>query len=185
MWKNTLQWVAPTSTQVLMSPSKPHGEAEVSARLIKHWREAVPNDRMAHLVKDVTRVFLRSLQVRLETKGVQLGHWTFLRILWQRDGLTQRELSQEAGLVEPTTLVALRVMENLGYITRERMEGNRKNIYVHLTPAGKALKRSLIPMAEEVNAMAMQGLSEADIEATRRALLVMLGNLAVDPKVLE
>lgn len=158
-------------------------EAELSERVIKHWREAVPNDRMAHLVKDVTRCFLRSLQVRLDSKGVSLGHWTFLRILWLRDGLTQRELSQEAGLVEPTTLVALRSMEALGYITRERAEGNRKNIYVHLTPEGRALKRKLIPLAEQVNAMAMQELSEADIETTRRTLLVMLGNLAADDKV--
>ncbi len=68
-------------------------EAEITARVLKHWHEAVPNDRMAHLVKDVARSFLRSLQVRLAVHGVTLGHWTFLRILWERDGLTQRELS--------------------------------------------------------------------------------------------
>lgn len=155
-------------------------EAEISARLIRHWRLAVPNDRMAHLVKDVWRSFQRSLQARLATRGVTFGHWAFLRILWQRDGLTQRELSQEAGLVEPTTVAALRTMEALGYITRERVAGNRKNIYVHLTPAGKALKRSLIPMAERVNGVALQGISQADLDTTRRTLLVMLDNLTSD-----
>lgn len=155
-------------------------EAEIANRLLKHWHEAVPNDRMAHLVKDAARTFLRSLQVRLAPHGVSLGHWTFLRILWERDGLTQRELSQEAGVMEPTTLVALRAMESLGYITRERMAGNRKNLYVFLTPAGKALKRKLVPLAEEVNARAMRGLDSADIATTRRSLLVMLDNLASD-----
>ena len=53
---------------------------------------------MAHLVKDATRGFLRSLQARLAAADVQLGHWTFLRILWERDGLTKRELSVEAGV---------------------------------------------------------------------------------------
>jgi hypothetical protein len=33
-------------------------------------------------------------------------HWTFLRILWQSDGLTQRELSMRAGVTEPTTFTA-------------------------------------------------------------------------------
>ena len=155
-------------------------EAEISGRLLKHWHEAVPNDRMAHLVKDTARSFLRSLQARLALHGVSLGHWTFLRILWERDGLTQRELSQEAGLMEPTTLIALRAMESLGYITRERMAGNRKNLYVFLTPAGKALKRKLVPLAEEVNALAMHGLDEAAAATTRRSLLVMLDNLAGD-----
>jgi DNA-binding MarR family transcriptional regulator len=160
-------------------------EAEISKRLLKHWHEAVPNDRMAHMVKDAARSFLRSLQARLGSEGVSLGHWTFLRILWEQDGLTQRELSQDAGVMEPTTVVALRAMEELGYITRERLPDNRKNIYVFLTPGGKALKKRLVPLAEEVNTFAIRGLKQADVETTRRCLLVMLNNLARDPALGE
>ena len=155
-------------------------EAEISARLLRHWHEAVPNDRMAHLVKDTARSFLRSLQSRLASYGVSLGHWAFLRILWESDGLTQRELSHEAGVMEPTTLIALRAMESLGYVTRKRLAGNRKNIYVFLTPSGKALKKKLVPLAEEVNAVAINGLDAADIATTRRTLLVMLDNLVAE-----
>lgn len=155
-------------------------EAEISQRILKHWHHAVPNDRMAHLVKDTSRSFLRSLQARLSVAGVSLGHWTFLRILWEQDGVTQRELSQEAGLMEPTTFGALRAMEELGYITRERRPDNRKNIYVHLTGKGKALKRKLVPMAQEVNAVALKGLKAGDLDTARRCLLVMLDNLADD-----
>ena len=160
-------------------------EAEISGRILKHWHAAVPNDRMAHLVKDTARSFLRSLQVRLAQHEVSLGHWTFLRILWERDGLTQRELSQEAGLMEPTTVVALRGMESLGYIRRERVAGNRKNLYVFLTPEGKALRKTLVPLAEEVNALAMKNLKAADMATTRRSLLVMLDNLVTDQKLAE
>ena len=160
-------------------------EAEISQRLLKHWHEAVPNDRMAHLVKDASRSFLRSLQARLAAHGVSLGHWTFLRILWERDGVTQRELSEDAGVMEPTTAVALRAMEALGYITRQRLQDNRKNIYVFLTPQGKALKRKLVPLAEQVNALALQGLGARDIDATRRCLLRMLDNLARDDALTE
>jgi DNA-binding MarR family transcriptional regulator len=71
-------------------------------------------------------------------------------------------------------------MEELGYVTRERLPENRKNIYVYLTAKGKALKRKLVPMAEEVNAVAIRGLKESEIETTRRCLLVMLDNLARD-----
>ena len=158
----------------------PAREAEISKRLLKHWHVAVPNDRMAHLVKDAARSFLRSLQSRLSAHGVSLGHWTFLRILWEQDGVTQRALSQEAGVMQPTTVVALRGMEELGYIRRERMPDNRKNIYVYLTPRGKDLKKKLVPLAEEVNALAIRGLKAADVAHTRRCLLVMLDNLAGD-----
>jgi DNA-binding MarR family transcriptional regulator len=148
--------------------------------ILRHWREAVPNDRLAHLVKDATRGLLRALQMRLARHGVAFGHWTFLRILWEADGLTQRALSVEAGLMEPTTSAALAAMEKLGYVRRERMPGNRKNVHVYLTPAGKALRRKLVPLAVEVNAVAVRAASAADVAATRRTLLVMIENLARD-----
>jgi DNA-binding MarR family transcriptional regulator len=155
-------------------------DAEIASRVLRHWHEAVPNDRMAHLVKDATRAFLRSLQARLAAHDVQLGHWTFLRILWERDGLTKRELSAEAGVMEPTTVVALRAMEELGYVTLKQRPHNRKNVYVFLTAQGKRLRKALVPLAEEVNAVAMEGLSDSEIAVTRRALLVMIDNLARD-----
>ncbi len=158
---------------------KPAPDAGTAA-ILRHWREAVPNDRLAHLVKDATRGLLRALQTRLARHGVSFGHWAFLRILWESDGLTQRALSVEAGLMEPTTSAALAAMEKLGYIRRERKPGNRKNVHVFLTPKGKALRRKLVPLAEEVNEVAVRGASAADVAATRRTLLVMVENLARD-----
>ncbi len=163
-----------------MARSRQLREEEIARRVLKHWHEAVPNDRIAHLVKDATRSFLRSLQARLARHGVLLSHWTFLRILWERDGLTQRELSVEAGFMEPTTLIALRAMEALGYVKRERMPQNRKNNYVFLTARGKRLKKELVPLAENVNRMALAGLRANDVAATRRSLLTMIDNLARD-----
>src|SRR5580658_8138654 len=105
--------------------------------VLRHWREAVPDDRLAHLVKDATRALVRALQVRLAEHEVSFGHWAFLRILWEREGLTQRELSEEGGVMEPTTFSALKAMERLGYVVRRRMKGDRKKSYVFLTPKGK------------------------------------------------
>lgn len=157
-------------------------EAEIARRVLRHWHESVPGDRMAHLVKDAMRAFNRSLQARLAAHDVAPGHWVFLRVLWQRDGLTKRDLSIEAGVMEPTTFVALRAMEALGYVTLQRRPDNRKNIYVWLTPLGRRLERQLVPLAEEVNALALAGLSAAEVAGTRRALLTMIDNLARDPE---
>ena len=155
-------------------------EVAVNETILRHWLEAVPNDRLAHLVKDATRGLVRSLQMRLTEHAVSFGHWTFLRILWESDGLTQRELSERAGVVEPTTFAALKAMEKLGYITRQRMPGNKKKVHIHLTPAGAALKAKLVPLAEEVNAIAMAGVDPEHIAITRATLLAMIRNLADD-----
>jgi DNA-binding MarR family transcriptional regulator len=148
--------------------------------ILRHWREAVPNDRLAHLVKDATRALVRALQMRLAEHGVSFGHWTFLRILWESDGLTQRRLSEEAGVMEPTTFAALKAMERLGYVTRRQTPDNRKNVYIHLTPRGSALRATLVPLAEEVNNIAVRGVKPAEIATSRRALLAIIENLARD-----
>jgi len=121
---------------------------------------------------------VRALQARLGAHGVSFGHWTFLRILWERDGLTQRELSDEAGVMQPTTGAAIRAMEQLGYVTRTRNARNRKNVYVHLTPKGRALKAKLVPLAVEVNEIGLAGVSAQDRAATQRTLGAILENLS-------
>ena len=148
--------------------------------VLRHWREAVPNDRLAHLVKDATRGLVRALQMRLGEHSVSFGHWVFLRILWERDGMTQRELSMQAGLMEPTTFSALKAMEKLGYIERRQTPANRKNVYVFLTARGRALKEKLVPAALEVNEMAVRGIAPGDVIVTRRTLLAMVENLATE-----
>ena len=106
------------------------------------------------------------------------GHWTFLRILWQRDNLTQRELSAEAGVTEPSTFAAIRAMEKQGYVTRRQVAANRKNVYVHLTARGRALERKLVPLAEEVNRRAVRGVTSTDVQLAKRVLLSIIDNLS-------
>lgn len=164
--------------------SRAHGPAgapdETTQAILAHWREAVPNDRLAHLVRDAARGVTRALQLRLADHDVSFGHWSFLRILWERDGITQRDLSIQAGLMEPTTHSAILRMEELGYLTRRHPEGNRRKLHIYLTEEGRRLKDVLVPLAEEVNSLSVAGLEPADVETTRRVLLAMVHSLAED-----
>jgi len=157
----------------------------ITQSILRHWREAVPDDRLAHLVKDATRALVRALQMRLAKHAVSFGHWTFLRILWEADGLTQRELSEQAGVMEPTTFSALKAMERLGYVVRRRRGGDRKKLYVFLTPKGRRLRTKLVPLAEEVNRVAVRGVRAGDIATTRVVLFAIIENLARDERTAD
>jgi len=148
--------------------------------ILRHWQEAVPNDRLAHLVKHAARGFARALQMRLAEHAVSYGHWSFLRILWESEGLTQRQLSGQAGVMEPTTFSALNAMERLGYVVRKPSPTSRKEVHVYLTRKGRGLKDKLVPLAEEVNEVALRDIGAADIATTRRTLLAFIENLAAD-----
>jgi MarR family transcriptional regulator, organic hydroperoxide resistance regulator len=165
------------------APKPPATDIESETqRILRHWRDVVPHDRLAHLVKDAIRALDRALQLRLAEHAVALGHWPFLRVLWQTDGLTQRELSREAGVMEPTTFAAMKAMASLGYVVRRKLADNRRKNHIFLTAKGRALERTLVPLAEEVNRIAVHGAPVDDIAATRRTLLTVLENLARDER---
>jgi DNA-binding MarR family transcriptional regulator len=157
----------------------PGAETETQ-RLLRRWQEGRPRDRLAHLVKDTMRAFDRALHARLARHGVSIGHWPFLRALWETDGLSQSELSREAGVMEPTTFVALKAMEARGYVVRRPVLGDRRKKQVFLTPRGRALERKLVPLAVAINATAVKGVSVRRVAATRRTLVAILANLAAD-----
>jgi DNA-binding MarR family transcriptional regulator len=143
----------------------------------ENWRHGVSNERFAHLIKIAYRGFSRGLQMRLKKYSILYGHWTLLRILWQTDGITQRQLSEQARVKEPTTFGALQAMEKLGYITRQKMG---KQVRIFVTPKGAALKHFIVPAAEAVNSLALAGIAQEDLVVARRTLLAMIENLSAD-----
>jgi DNA-binding MarR family transcriptional regulator len=121
-------------------------------------------------VRDLNRLMQRALAERIAPAGVTSGAWYFLRVLWEEDGLTARELAQRLGMQEPTAVIALRGMEQAGWITRTRSEDDRRKVHVHLTPAGRALRERLLPEARAVITEATRGLTAKE-RATLLALL--------------
>jgi MarR family transcriptional regulator, organic hydroperoxide resistance regulator len=144
---------------------------------MKRDLEPFSSERLAHLVKHVFRLTSEMLQKRLKTHGVLYSHWTLLRVLWVGDGLTQRQLSDLAGISEPSTFMALKAMERKGYVLRQKMPDNNKQIRVFLTPEGLQLRQVMVPEAERINSLALAGLSAQDVHITRSTLLAMVDNL--------
>lgn len=128
------------------------------------------DDSVGFLVRDLNRAIQRHLQSRLQAHGVAPGAWYFLRVLWQEDGITQRELARRVGMMEPTAVIALRGIEEQGWIHRVRSGTDRRKVHIFLTPGGQALREELMPEAHLVNALAVQDMSP-DEQLMFKALL--------------
>ena len=135
------------------------------------------SDDVAYLLRDAQRSLSRALADRIAGHGVTIGQWYFLRALWEEDGLTQRELSQRVGMMEPTTVAALNGMERRELVRRVRNKRDRRKINIHLTAKGQALRNTLMPCEDEVNMLAVDGLSGAERQALHRALQQVVRNL--------
>ena len=129
-----------------------------------------PSRSVGYLVRQTHRALTRALQARIAPHGVSIGMWFFLRALWQEDGISQRELSHRVGMMEPTTASALTNMERKGYVRRIRNRADRRIVNVFLTERGRALRRELLPLAAEVNEVALRGITINEA-AQLRALL--------------
>lgn len=135
------------------------------------------NESSGYLVRDAHRAFQRLLERRIAPHGVTRGQWYFLRVLWSEDDLSQRELSTRVGMMEPTTVIALRGMEKAGLIRRVRSTNDRRVTHVRLTAKAKRMRDGLLKLARGINAQADEGISAADIAAFRRVIQRMTENL--------
>jgi DNA-binding MarR family transcriptional regulator len=132
---------------------------------------ALTDNSMGYLVRRTYRAFTHALELRLKEHGVTISMWFFLRLLWERDGRTQKELSQELSMAQPSTVSAMDNLERRGLITRIRSSEDRRKINIHLTDAGRDLKHKLAHHAHEVNEVALASFSEPEVELLRSMLL--------------
>jgi DNA-binding MarR family transcriptional regulator len=136
-----------------------------------------PHLSSGYLVRDAHRAFQRLLERRIAPFGVTRGQWYFLRVLWITDGLSQRELSARVGMMEPTTVIALRSMEKSGLIRRVRGDDDRRKVLVFLTAKAKRLRGELLGVARTITAEAEEGIAPRDLAAFRRIVARMTENL--------
>jgi MarR family transcriptional regulator, organic hydroperoxide resistance regulator len=137
-----------------------------------------PGRSIGYLIRDTFRAFNRVLHDLIEAHGVAIGHWYFLRELWVEDGLTQRELSRRAGIMEPTTAAAVTAMEDKGLISRERNPDDRRKVNIYLTEAGRELRDELLPYVIQVNEVATASLTPHEVASLRGLLERTKNNLA-------
>lgn len=129
------------------------------------------NTRILH------RAFDRLLQRNLAEYKIKNSHWYFLRILWEQEGLTQRELSDETNLAESSTVIMLNQMEQDGLIRKKDDPDDRRKLRIYLTSKAKRLEKKLLPIATRVNEMAAQEIPKNDLETFIRVASRMKENL--------
>jgi len=128
-------------------------------------------------VRDANRAFQRLLERRIAAYGLKRGQWYFLRVLLVEDGLSQRELSERVGTMEPTTVIALRSMERSGLIRRVRSTDDKRKSHVWLTPKANRLRNELLTLARGITDQAENSLSREELAQFRRVIARMTRNL--------
>ena len=119
------------------------------------------------------KLFIRHLKIHLERHGSSLPQWYFLRVLAGQDGLSQKELSDRVGVLAPGTVTALNKLQSKGWVERQPHPSDKRKSNVYLTKKGRRLVRSLLPEAIKSNNIALEILTEEQMEQLRELLILL------------
>jgi DNA-binding MarR family transcriptional regulator len=145
---------------------------------MRRTRRRLPmKESLAHRMRTVSRLLMRNLDERVAAHGISQGLWFYLRVLWEHDGISQKELSARTGVVGPSTVGAIARLTAMGLIRCRKRPTDRRVTTVHLTARGRALEAKLVPLAIDVINEAVAGLERADIERMKAMLDHMRRNL--------
>ncbi len=132
---------------------------------------------IGYLARINFRAFSRILEQLTLPLGVSAGQWRFLRVLWEQDNITQRELSDRVGTKEATTVHGVRSLVSSGLAKRTRCKEDKRKFYITLTPRARRLRAKLMPLVATVNEMALAGIDPKEAAIARRVLAQTYANL--------
>lgn len=143
---------------------------EASARAVEDIPSQALDESIGFLLNETSRLSRRLLYGRLAECGIRGGSWYVLRVLWEGDGVTQRQLAERLGMTQPSTLEMIRSMERDDLIRLERDQEDRRKTRVYLTDRAWDLRVPLLRVAEEATAVVVQRLSQPEQVALRMLL---------------
>jgi DNA-binding MarR family transcriptional regulator len=123
-----------------------------------------------------------SFKAQLAKHGVPWSAWYYLRVLWEHDAITQRELTERVGVMQPNTVSALQTMRRAGWVMITRGEQDRRQILVTLTPKGRKLMQRLLPEIRSiVRPVLLENFSAREEKELRRLLNKVCDNVRLKP----
>ena len=136
-----------------------------------------PERSVAFQIRRAHLAFDRLLTMRLSRHGIKSGYYNYLRSLWDKEGVTQRDLSEATRVTETTTVALLKGMAHDGLINRTKDNTDARKVVVTLTEKGRSLEPTLMPYAKELNRLAVKGIDPSEIETAISVIRRVAANL--------
>lgn len=97
-----------------------------------------------------------------------------------QDNMTQLELVRRTHLKPPTVSVAVKRLEDAGYVSRKADDSDMRAVRVSLTDKGRRMHSESHERAVSVDRILMQGITDGESELLLSLLRKMRGNIVSD-----
>lgn len=134
-------------------------------------------DNIGKLNAAVYRNLQSILNYKLRDIPIRGGQHDFLYVISKREGITQKELSQELYVDKSTTAKAVKSLVSLGYIRKETSPDDKRFEKLYLTEKGREIKEHIQNTFLELVEIATKSLSAKEAEEAVRLLKTILDGL--------
>lgn len=138
-------------------------------------------ESLGYQVNLLARLLAMELRTRTLPHGVVPGQFAQLLALFEHDGVTQSELLELVRIDQSTLAHTLKRMERDGLIERSVDPADGRRSLIVLTPRARALEQVLVQAAEDTNAVATAGFTDAEKRELMRLVARAISNLDVAP----
>ena len=131
--------------------------------LCKCYFEPMPfskSDSAGYLVNHLARLFAHALQAKIKPLGLSTGVFPVLLSLWERDGLTQKQLVDQVDVEQATMANTLARMERDGLVKRRKDPQDGRVQRIWLTDRARALNGPATEAAGSVNEDLLSSMSD-------------------------
>ena len=119
----------------------------------------------------------RELAQGLRDYGLRVPEWRALAALYGREKCTMSELADLATIDRTTLTRTIDRMEEAGWLARVADAADMRVTRLELSAAGRRMFERIWPEVEKLNALALEGVSKAEIRELQRILERMRANL--------
>lgn len=109
--------------------------------------------------------------------NITIDQWEILVILWETEGITQKELAERLYKDQANIARMLFKLEQKGFIHRTTHEKDRRSLRVYLTAEGRDIKDNILEPSIEAYNKTIAGLTEEEVENFRRTLSIIYNNV--------
>lgn len=108
---------------------------------------------------------------------ITVDQWEILVILWEMEGITQKEIAERLYKDQTNIARMLFKLEKKGFVHRVTHETDRRSLRVYLTSKGREIKDEILAPSLEAYSKTIEGLTEEEVETFRRLLSVIHNNV--------
>ncbi|SRR5579883_914717 len=134
-------------------------------------------DHPGILLKKAARLFEQAANKNLNNLNITHAQTVILIRLWAKDGQSQIELANSAGLNQSTVVRLLDRMERDELIKRVHNKNDRRIFNFYLTPKAKNACEKLEKYSNTITEISHNTLSKDDIKKLNKFLSIIVNNL--------